>query len=244
MKPAEIEGDAMRTITRGAVALVLILAGSTPGLADSPAKVDHSYANPPAIYPDSAQLAGEQGDVLVDVRVTASGRLSGVRINQSSGFADLDNAAVETVLNWRFVPAIEDGDTVTSWTTVKIHYALPQTAPPATASVDAVDEHEINDHCTRPAPPPVIDGATATEAQMVKALASLQDFVQASDHYQTCLRLYIGGQEDLTMFVKTSVPEWKRKGVERKIAANQKDKEAVGESYNAAVLKYKARTSH
>src|ERR1700685_3362641 len=133
MKPAEIEEGAMHTVTRGAVALILILAGATPGLADSPAKVDHSYANPPPIYPDSAQLAGEQGDVLVDVRITSGGRPAGVRINQSSGFADLDNAAVETVLNWRFVPAIEDGDTVTSWTTVKIHYALPQTTPPVAA---------------------------------------------------------------------------------------------------------------
>jgi protein TonB len=95
--------------------------------------VDHNYPTPQPPYPDSAQLAGEQGDVLVDVYVSSSGRPHKVRISQSSGFKDLDDAAVEAAVNWRYIPATEDGDTVSSWTTVKLHFQLPQ-AQPASAT--------------------------------------------------------------------------------------------------------------
>jgi len=68
---------------------------------------------------------------LVNVYVRPSGRASKVRVAQSSGFADLDNAAVEGVLNWRFVPAIHDGDAVSDWTTVRIVFEMPQIVPPS-----------------------------------------------------------------------------------------------------------------
>jgi len=113
----------------GVLALALTLGGSTACLADSPAKVDHSYPNAAPTYPDTAQYAGEQGDVLLDVQVTANGYPRKVRVKQSSGFEDLDTAAIETAANWRYIPAVVDGDTATSWTTVKIHYQLPQPAP-------------------------------------------------------------------------------------------------------------------
>lgn len=80
-------------------------------------------------YPDSAQVNGEQGSVLVSVYVRPNGRASKIRVAQSSGFADLDNAAVESVLNWRFVPAMQDGDPVSDWAAVRVVYQLPQ-APP------------------------------------------------------------------------------------------------------------------
>jgi protein TonB len=84
----------------------------------------------PQEYPDAAQLNGEEGTVLVDVYVRPNGRAGKVRVAQSSGFNDLDNAAVESVLNWRFVPATRDGDLVSDWSAVKIVYQLPRPAPP------------------------------------------------------------------------------------------------------------------
>lgn len=125
-----------RHFTFGAgVALTLVLGGATTACADSPPQVDHSYPAPQPSYPDTAQVAGEQGDVLVDVLVSASGKPRKIRVNKSSGFQDLDTAAVETVANWRFVPAIQGGDTASAWTTVKLQFRLPQAAqaapPPA-----------------------------------------------------------------------------------------------------------------
>ena len=119
----------------GALALVLVLGSASTCLASSPARVDRSYPTPAPAYPDSAQVAGEQGDVLLDVYVTSGGHPRKFRVNQSSGFPDLDNAAAEAVAGWKFVPAVEGGDTVSSWTTVKIHFELPhaaQATPPST----------------------------------------------------------------------------------------------------------------
>jgi len=96
---------------------------------DTPAHVDTSQANPQPPYPDSADLDGEQGAVLIDVFVRPSGHVTAYRIAQSSGFDDLDTAALQSVLNWKFVPATHDGDPVARWTTVRIVFQLPQ-APP------------------------------------------------------------------------------------------------------------------
>ncbi|HLY06754.1 MAG TPA: energy transducer TonB [Rhizomicrobium sp.] len=80
------------------------------------------------VYPVSAQSSGEQGTVLVQVYVSPSGKVAKYNVAQSSGFGDLDNAALESVLNWRFVPAMRDGDPVSDWTVVKVVYQLPQAA--------------------------------------------------------------------------------------------------------------------
>jgi periplasmic protein TonB len=95
---------------------------------ESAAHVDASqpHAQPP--YPDTALASGEQGDVLVGVYVSPSGQIKKFRLAQSSGFNDLDDAAVESVLGWRFVPAIRDGNPVSDWTTVKVVFQMPQPA--------------------------------------------------------------------------------------------------------------------
>ncbi len=125
----------------GALALALVLGSATTCLADSPAHVDRSYPTPPPAYPDSAQVAGEQGDVLLDVYVSSGGHARKFRVNQSSGYADLDNAAAEAVANWQFVPAVQDGDTVSSWTTVKVHFELPHAAQAAPAGAPPATPH-------------------------------------------------------------------------------------------------------
>jgi len=116
-----------------AIASVLAL-GSDLAFADSPPRIDRSYPMPQPAYPDGAQLNGEQGDVLVGVNVSSSGRPHRLRIDKSSGFADLDNAAAEAVAQWHFVPAIEDGDTASAWTSVKIHFELPIPVQPVYAT--------------------------------------------------------------------------------------------------------------
>jgi protein TonB len=104
--------------------------------------VDLSAPHNQPPYPDSAQTSGEQGVVWVDVFVRPSGRPTKIRVSQSSGFEDLDNAAVQGVLNWRFVPATRGGNAVSDWTTVKIVYQLPTLVPAAVpASLTASPAH-------------------------------------------------------------------------------------------------------
>jgi protein TonB len=93
---------------------------------DTLPRVDTSLPHPQPPYPDSAQVSGEEGTVQLEVYVRPNGRATKVSVSKSSGFQDLDTAAVQGVLNWRYIPAIKDGDTVSDWTTVKVEFALPR----------------------------------------------------------------------------------------------------------------------
>jgi len=114
-----------RAFTGGAI--LLVIAG-TAVAADAPPRVDTSQPTT-VIYPKSAQVSGEEGAVLVRVFVSTSGRAQRASVAQSSGFTDLDNAAVETAMNWRYIPAIHDGDTASDWATVQVVYKLPTGEP-------------------------------------------------------------------------------------------------------------------
>jgi periplasmic protein TonB len=60
-------------------------------------------------YPSASRRAGETGTVLLSVVVTPDGIPSDVAIERSSGFAALDQAAVEAVRKWRFKVNGESG---------------------------------------------------------------------------------------------------------------------------------------
>jgi protein TonB len=61
--------------------------------------------NPPPRYPEKARLRKQQGTVLLDVRVKTDGKPRGIRVAKSSGHHSLDQAALQTVRLWEFVPA-------------------------------------------------------------------------------------------------------------------------------------------
>jgi protein TonB len=105
----------------------LMLGATSACLADSAAKIDQSKAGLAAEYPGDAQVQGEQGDVLLDVEVGRNGRPKRVRLDKSSGFADLDNAAMESAANFHYVPAVSGSSTETTWKKIVIRYELPQT---------------------------------------------------------------------------------------------------------------------
>jgi periplasmic protein TonB len=108
--------------------LAFVVSAASAGAMTEP-QVDTTKPHAQPDYPDAAQLGGEEGTVDVSVLVRPSGRVAKVRVAKSSGFVDLDNAAVEGVVNWRFIPAVDGGETVSAWKTVRIVYQLPR--PPA-----------------------------------------------------------------------------------------------------------------
>ena len=61
--------------------------------------------NPEPHYPLRARRKGYQGTVLLDVIVQTDGSPKLVKLLRSSGHEILDNTALETVKNWKFVPA-------------------------------------------------------------------------------------------------------------------------------------------
>ncbi len=58
---------------------------------------------------------GDQGEVRLDVHVSADGTVLDVRLRQSSGSPLLDRTAIDTVRRWRFDPATVDGRPVAAW---------------------------------------------------------------------------------------------------------------------------------
>lgn len=89
------------------------------------ARFDADYLhNPKPVYPVLARRQGEEGKVLLKVRVSAQGTALDVAVSKSSGYGRLDNAALEAVAQWRFVPAKRGDETVDSSVIVPITFAL------------------------------------------------------------------------------------------------------------------------
>jgi TonB family protein len=109
----------------GVIALVLSAASALA--ADQAPKVDTSQPTP-VVYPVTAQEAGEEGTVIVSVYVTDTGKPQRFNVARSSGYRDLDNAAIETAMNWHYVPAIRGGATTSDWGNFQIVYKLPTQA--------------------------------------------------------------------------------------------------------------------
>ena len=66
----------------------------------------------------------EEGTVLLLVRVSAKGEAERIQVQQGSGFARLDDVAVKTVQQWRFVPARQGAETVAANVIVPIVFRL------------------------------------------------------------------------------------------------------------------------
>ena len=91
------------------------------------ARFDADYLlNPAPPYPPMSRRMGEEGRVILRVRVSAAGKAEQVDIRTSSGSARLDESARKTVRAWRFVPAKRGGIPVDSWVLVPIHFRLEQ----------------------------------------------------------------------------------------------------------------------
>jgi periplasmic protein TonB len=75
-------------------------------------------------YPSSSRRAGEEGTVRLKVLVDEKGRPRDVAVATSSGFARLDQAAMDAVRKWRFVAATDGANAITVWTQVAITFRL------------------------------------------------------------------------------------------------------------------------
>ncbi len=80
--------------------------------------------NAPPRYPTQARERGEEGTVVLEVEVLASGRCGLINILTSSGVAVLDEAAREAVRGWRFRPARRWQQPVTVWVEIPITFRL------------------------------------------------------------------------------------------------------------------------
>ncbi|GAB4115460.1 MAG: hypothetical protein Fur0026_01350 [Sideroxydans sp.] len=82
--------------------------------------------NPRPPYPLVARRMGYQGKVVLNVEVLAEGRAGEVKLQSSSGYDILDQAALQTVKTWKFSPAKRFGQPVTQWFLVPIKFSLEE----------------------------------------------------------------------------------------------------------------------
>ena len=89
------------------------------------ARFDADYLqNPKPAYPPMSRRLGEEGKVVLHVRVSAQGQPLAVDIKQSSGFPRLDEAARSAVERWRFVPARQGNEPVETNILVPLNFTL------------------------------------------------------------------------------------------------------------------------
>lgn len=98
---------------------------ATPIVAPTQPRFDADYLdNPKPVYPAISRRLGEQGRVVLRVRVEADGRTADVQLHASSGSPRLDQAALDTVRRWKFVPARLGQTPTVAWVLVPIAFTL------------------------------------------------------------------------------------------------------------------------
>lgn len=95
----------------------------SPSLVEPSADADY-LKNPPPGYPRISRRNGEQGTVIVRVFISTHGTPEKAEVRTSSGFARLDQAALEAVQRWRFVPGRRNGTPEAMWFNIPVRFIL------------------------------------------------------------------------------------------------------------------------
>ena len=80
--------------------------------------------NPAPDYPQMARRLGQQGRVLLKVLVGENGTAETVALATSSGFEKLDQAAIEAVKKWSFIPAKRSNEAISAYVLVPVKFSL------------------------------------------------------------------------------------------------------------------------
>ncbi len=83
--------------------------------------------NPKPTYPEIARIRGYEGIVLLSAEILPDGRVGNTKIQKSSGYTILDQAALDGVKPWKFEPAKKSGNPFTSWVELPITFHISDT---------------------------------------------------------------------------------------------------------------------
>lgn len=82
--------------------------------------------NKAPIYPQLSRKKKEQGTVLLLILVKADGTVGEIKLQTSSGYSRLDQAAKQAVKRWQFQPAQQDGKNIDFWYELPLKFQLKQ----------------------------------------------------------------------------------------------------------------------
>lgn len=118
------QSESVKTAERTPVEPVATVKAEAEPVIDPP-KFGAAYLNNPApAYPPMARRLGEQGRVLLKVLVGENGNAENVQIENSSGHGKLDQAAIEAVRQWTFIPAKRSNQPISAYVLVPIKFSL------------------------------------------------------------------------------------------------------------------------
>lgn len=89
-----------------------------------PSSAGEHLHNPKPIYPRMSTTRNEQGTAVVKVLIGTDGLPQKAELKTSSGFERLDNAALATVMQWRYVPGKRGGVPEAMWHDVPVVFKL------------------------------------------------------------------------------------------------------------------------
>ncbi len=102
-----------------AAALLLSCSGATAVAAEVAAVFDAAKCK--AEYPKASLMNEEQGTVSASFLVSADGSVVESKLDKSSGFKNLDKAALKSISACKFKPGTKDGAPAQTW--AKVDYA-------------------------------------------------------------------------------------------------------------------------
>jgi protein TonB len=113
----------MNKFSTSVIAALLLSAVSAVAVASEvPATLDTK--NCKAEYPKASLMNEEQGDVKMSFLVAADGGVVESKLEKSSGFKNLDKAALKALSGCKFKPGTKDGAVAQTWTKVDYSWKL------------------------------------------------------------------------------------------------------------------------
>lgn len=117
------------------IVMLFCLLGLSPGPARAwtgdlppPGRVDPKGCDPE--YPPAALQRRETGTVVLALLVDRGGTVRDGSVARSSSFPDLDAGTLHAFSRCRIFPHIEDGEPVTAWLTIIVHWVLVEQDAP------------------------------------------------------------------------------------------------------------------
>ncbi|MBS7789628.1 energy transducer TonB [Roseococcus sp. SDR] len=119
-------GAPLEAATLAGQATAIPVAAAAPHPGPPPLITQARYRHPPTppAYPPRAISLRMAGTALIRALVGPDGQTREVRLHRSSGFGELDNAALAAVRGWAFAAATEGGRPIEAWVEVPVRFRL------------------------------------------------------------------------------------------------------------------------
>jgi len=160
------------------VSLIVWLFNPAAASPDVVPTTDSSSFGTPCPYPDSALKAKAEGSVMVAYHGGDDGKITDVQIVQSSGNAELDNAALQCVGRWQFDPKGPRAPFYLGKQRLSINWRIPSPVPGKPPEPPAGYDSGIPHVCLMDYPLQAVRagvGGTTTVAFRIKANGKVDD---------------------------------------------------------------------